>query len=448
MSKDKFLLISYYFTPSEGIAAQRAIRMAKYLKQFGWSPMVLTIRMKEALVSKEVAESDRQKSEIIRTPCFSFHELLLALKKRVSSLKRKISGNKKKHSGVMVESGDKEEEKLEVDRKPSWLGLFLSLPDHYLGWSFFAIPVAVYLLHRHKQNHIVSTAPPWTNHVIALVCKKFSRAHWTAHFEDPWLTNPWHPQLPLSLQSYVQFLEAAVVKNADKIICNTIPLMDDFVSRYPMHKKKMYTVSNGFDPDNFKALAQPVKKKRLIITHAGSLYGKRNPSTFLNALGQLTREVQGLKDKVKVILLGNIEADFLTDISAILLKYDMEEMVDIKGMVSKEKALQVTYESDILLIIQPQTAFQVPGKLYEYLAVSKPVLALTDEGPAAALIEETQAGIAVPSDDGKKIQEAVKRLFRLFSDGKLENAFSFIGVDKYAEPYLSGEINAIMREDI
>ena len=47
MSK-KILIITYYFPPSGGAGVQRWLKFVKYLPQFGYEPVVLTVNEKEA----------------------------------------------------------------------------------------------------------------------------------------------------------------------------------------------------------------------------------------------------------------------------------------------------------------------------------------------------------------------------------------------------------------
>ncbi|MDZ7262589.1 MAG: glycosyl transferase family 1, partial [candidate division KSB1 bacterium] len=43
-NKKRVLLITYYFPPSGGAGVQRSLKFVKYLPQFGWEPVVLTVR--------------------------------------------------------------------------------------------------------------------------------------------------------------------------------------------------------------------------------------------------------------------------------------------------------------------------------------------------------------------------------------------------------------------
>lgn len=71
----------------------------------------------------------------------------------------------------------------------------------------------------------------------------------------------------------------------------------------------------------------------------------------------------------------------------------------------------------MLLVIQPDTHLQVPGKLFEYVFFQRPILALTGPGATADLVRRYGLGLVVPADQAEGIAEAVADLHARFKQG-------------------------------
>ena len=70
----KVLVISYAFPPTNAIGAVRVGKLAKYLPEFGWEPVVLTANIRENVPQTLPVEIN--KANIIRTPYFYLNPVL------------------------------------------------------------------------------------------------------------------------------------------------------------------------------------------------------------------------------------------------------------------------------------------------------------------------------------------------------------------------------------
>src|SRR5207237_5324336 len=166
---------------------------------------------------------------------------------------------------------------------------------------------------------------------------------------------------------------------ADWVVCNTGPVRDDFVRRYPELTPKFVTVPNGFDPEDFADLKaqRPVGIEKLVVTHAGWFYGKRRPEPIFQALRQL-RDHGFPSAQWCLQLVGSPTYDG-RELMAIAAECGVAEMVLCRGEVSHRTALELMRGSDIQLLVGFNGAgadLQVPAQLFEYLGVGQPVLAL------------------------------------------------------------------------
>jgi glycosyltransferase involved in cell wall biosynthesis len=73
-------------------------------------------------------------------------------------------------------------------------------------------------------------------------------------------------------------------------------------------------------------------------------------------------------------------------------------------------------EADALLIVQPDAPTQIPGKLFEYLYVGKPVVAVTHSGATADLIAAGRLGWVADPNRAGQVAEAILAAVRSHDD--------------------------------
>jgi len=173
---------------------------------------------------------------------------------------------------------------------------------------------------------------------------------------------------------------------------------------YPLAGHKLHVIFNGFDPEQQPRAREIPPRTWRVIIHAGELYGGRKPNIILESLARL-RETSALARGVRILLQGSIghEGDIP---KALAEKATRDGWLQINDRsIPRAEALRLIEESDGLLLLQPQSAIQVPGKLFDYVCVGRPILALV---PRSSAVEEIlkQAGVpnvCVYSDDGGEV---------------------------------------------
>jgi glycosyltransferase involved in cell wall biosynthesis len=183
------------------------------------------------------------------------------------------------------------------------------------------------------------------------------------------------------------------------------------------------TIPNGIDADDFLGIDRAKSlPDRCVFTHGGSLYKKRDPRPFLQALSELLRDKAVAEGDLLVRFLGSIDAKF--DMHGWVREYKLDSIVRIEPPVAHDHYLKALSASDVLLLIQPDTDLQVPSKLFEYMAVGKPVLALAHSGAASEAVKEYGRGLVVEPYDVKAIKNAITKLLaeaRLATDSVSHN---------------------------
>jgi glycosyltransferase involved in cell wall biosynthesis len=202
-----------------------------------------------------------------------------------------------------------------------------------------------------------------------------------------------------------------IAHSASAIIGVSDAITEEMRERNP--KGPVVTIANGSDFDDFAGLEHK-PSERLRITHAGSFFGKRDPKPFLTALKQ-----SGLDDAV-VRFLG----DFRSTDREWVEQQQLGDRVELIPYAPRRRSLELQRDSDVLLLLIPDAAGRgkgvLTGKVFEYLAAERPILAVVPpEGAAADLISSTGAGIVVAPDDVDGMTAALLDLHARWKAGSL-----------------------------
>jgi glycosyltransferase involved in cell wall biosynthesis len=285
----------------------------------------------------------------------------------------------------------------------------LGFPDDEIGWFGHALARGVQIVRRHQIDVVLSSAPPFTSHLIGHVLSSTCRVRWVADFRDPWARAPWGK--PGSARAH-QWLETRVVERADAVVLNTPELHREFAQWYgPRTSTKFHIVANGYDADIVEpfASAAPATMPPLVVTHAGNLYGARNPLPLLEALAKCLRDGRVPRSGIRLMLVGKIASMF--DVDGAIARLGLSDTVTRTPPVAHHDSLRILSGSHVLVAIQPDTTLQVPAKLYEYIGLRRPILALADEGAVSRIVREGEFGLVVPPTDVNRIAEALADLY-------------------------------------
>jgi len=172
------------------------------------------------------------------------------------------------------------------------------------------------------------------------------------------------------------------------------------------------TIPNGSDFDDFEGLDY-VAGERLRITHTGSFFGKRDPRPFLQALHD-----SGVDATARFL------GDFRSADREWADQLDLGDRLELISYAPRSTSLALQRDSEVLLLLIPDAGGRgkgvLSGKVFEYIAAGRPILAVVPpDGAAADLIRETGAGIVAPPDDVDAIRGALLELDRRFRHGGL-----------------------------
>jgi glycosyltransferase involved in cell wall biosynthesis len=295
----------------------------------------------------------------------------------------------------------------------------LSIPDRESGWLPSAWSAgAADQIRFGLPDVIYSSAPPWTGQLVAAGLGSLLRRPWVADFRDPWSRAPWRGERYRFAVRAARALERIVVGRADHVIFVTRANRDDFARQYgPASAARFHLIPNGCDPTEFEGL-EPIApaSDTFVLLHAGSLYGGRSPVPLLNAIaGGVSRGVID-PNRFRLRFLGSTSLQTV-DLPRVCRDLGIERLVEFLPRIPRRDGLLQMVSASCLLLLQPGHSISVPGKLYEYLATGRPILAIAEEGETADLVRSSGAGVCVPPDNERAIEDALVAAMKLAHAG-------------------------------
>lgn len=433
--RKRLLIITYYWIPSGGAGVQRWVKFVKYLRDFGWEPIVYTPMNPEYPSEDYTFEKDIPSDvRIIKTPIWEPYNIYRNLfgKKDEKINAGFISENKK--------SGWKE-------RLSIWIrGNFL-IPDPRRFW----IKPSVKYLHSYlKENPVdvvVTTGPPHSMHMIGMKLKKqLPHLKWVADFRDPWTKIFFYKDLHLTkiADKYHHYLEQKVLKNANRIIVVSDNMQTQLSSEI---SQKSFVIPNGFDEDDMLNATAAKLDAAFTISHIGTLTKNQNPSLLWKCLKQICDENDSFKKDLCIQLIGKVDFMVLNDIE----RNELMESMSFTDYLPHPKAIEKQWQSQVLLLLltngDVETAKGIlTGKLFEYLAAKRPILAIgPTNGDVANVLGEVNVGKMVNFEDETTLKEVILEYYKQYKEGGL-NVVASSAIKKYSRKELTKQLVGVLDE--
>ncbi len=385
----RVLLVTMYFPPAGGGGVARPTKLAGHLADLGFEVHVL-------------APDDSK---------WLYRDDVLAIPPNVEVHRAKYVGPKGRLPAEELHGLDG------IDRALRQAGLFsrrLLVPDEFVSWGLTAIPAARRIVRDEKIDVLVTTSPPASVNLIGAAVKQVTGVYWVADLRDSIAANPDRRVDRLAVRMKEQAQEAVaklVARWADAVVT-----VSDEISREmrALGAERVETIPNGCDFEDFEGLEYH-RNERFRITHTGTFFGHRDPRPFLSALAEVDGDVVAR-------FVGGLRSSDREFAEGLGLGDRVEEIEH----VPRQSALELQRDSDALLLLLPDAGGRgktVPsGKIYEYLAAERPILAaVPPDGVAAELVRRADAGVVVAPDDVPALRAAISGLRARWEKGALEN---------------------------
>ncbi len=339
----------------------------------------------------------------------------------------------------------KGEEKLEQGVTPvraGYLSRFIRgnifIPDPRRFWVGPAVKFVRHFLKDRSIDAIVTTGPPHSMHLIGLKLHRKTNIPWIADFRDPWSNWDMLDQFNLTniARNMHRSLERKVMRNASGTITVSKEWAMDFQTDYNILPE---VLTNGFDEEDFHGTSQP-DYGSFDLMHAGLLNSFRDSPEFWKVCARFFSEndVNG-----KVVLRGMLDSD----IKDRLLNSSLASHLDIEGSVPHKEVIELYQKSFVLLLFMNNSqnaSGHIPGKLFEYLAANRWILAIGDpNGASARIIRESGHGKVVAWDDPKAMKEALDEYFQFYREKRLPDPDT---IRKYSRESLAQQLAVYLDE--
>jgi glycosyltransferase involved in cell wall biosynthesis len=384
----KVLLVTMYFPPAGGGGVQRPLKLAQYLPALGIETHVL------APDDPKWVHRDPE----LRIPTQAW----VHRARYVGPRARKPAEELRQASGF-----DKALVQAQVTARR------LLVPDASVTWNLTAIPAAVRIVRREGIDAVITTSPPGSVHLVGAAVQRATDARWVADLRDP-LVAFQHRRADTvatrARQATAEQVARLVARRADAVTCVSEAIADEV--RGLGARGVVRTIGNGCDFDDFSGL-EYTPGPRLRITHAGGFFGRRDPRPFLQAFHD-----------AGIDAVARFVGDFRSSDREWAEGLGLGDRLELVDYVPRGESLRLQRDSDVLLLLVPDADGRgrgvLSGKVYEYLAAGRPILAVVPpDGAAARLIRETGAGVVVAPDDVDGIRDALVELNARFVEGGL-----------------------------
>ena len=292
-----------------------------------------------------------------------------------------------------------------------------AFPDSQISWFSSAVRHGTAQGRHAVPDAVVATGGPWTSFLVGrTLAKRFDRPL-IVDYRDPWTCNPFYSFTAKFLTRKARHLERAICLEASRIITNTDELRERLCIEYPEIKHKSLMIPNGFDPETIAlstgkaTVSKVVNAQGYELCHFGSVYGKRTPRVLLQGILELEREIALTPEQLRLRFVGTWESTD-QDCNRLAVLLESRGFLRREPPVSHEDCLHQMKDAHVLLVVQPESPLQVPGKIYEYIAMGRPLLLIGGEGATANLVQHYHLGASCPNSI-----EDVKRLFRAIVEG-------------------------------
>lgn len=375
----RLLLIAFYFPPAGGGGVQRTLKFCRDLPDLGVDVDVL-------------APSDPK--------WFALDEpLLAAIPARTTVHRARFLGPRSSFRGDALRDAQGLRRAAVHARYAYERAL---VPDKALPWGATAVPAAVRIVHRRRIDAIMTTSPPTSVHLIGAAVATATRKPWVADLRDSWLAHP-HRQYERrgvrAKRAVERRMARTVTRRASALVAVTDAIAAELAGLDPAAARKTHVIGHGVDLSDFAGL-EHAPPDRFTIVHTGAFFGQRTPRPFLTAVRDLLDRRPDLRGQVLVRFVGDMrESD-----RAWARDLGIEGAWEETGFLPYRDAIAAQRGADALLLLIPHAGGRgdtvISGKVYEYLAARRPILAaVPPNGVAAALVESAGAGEVADPDD-------------------------------------------------
>lgn len=430
--KKHIVFLSYYFPPMAGGGVQRILKFLKFWDYESYHVTVITVKPSYFYAEDEfLLREIPGQVNIVRTGSLDPFRVIFILKKLFRRTEAKNNGSRR-------ESG-------EFIRK---IAGFLFIPDSRLLWLPFALNRIRKLHKKNPVDLIIGTVPPFTAGMAAAFANMLFHIPCVLDFRDAWTHNPYLPEISPFHSRLQSCLENFTLRRSAGVIFVNPKLEKYYLDRYPvLVSREIVTIRNGYDPEDFinKSEARSDANPGIFrIGIMGTVYSQGNaPMPLLRAVAEMKKDDPTLSKRLQLVFIGKWANNFIQEIR----QFNIDELIDWVSYLPHREALKLALQMDAqALAVQsglPGSKNVTPGRIYEYLYLKKPILAMCPpNSDLADLVSECRAGEFVEYDDIPRVRGILNDWLK--STDKLTSRYEFKNLQDFHRKQLAKQLLAFL----
>lgn len=412
----RVLIISYYWPPSGGVGVHRCLKFAKYLRDFGWEPVVYTASGAQYPYFDPTNERHIPPGiTVLKRPIWEPYNLF------------KVASGRKP-SAAMNNPVHVRDKRSRVDNLAIWVRGNFFIPDARALWIRPSVRWLGKWLEENHVDAILSDGPPHTNTRIACLLAKRHGIPWLADYQDPWTQVDYYKLLKLTRLAHARHrrMEAEAFRVAAQTTIASPTWARDLES---IGARGVEVVYWGYDEQEF-ADAPCAPDTTFSLTHAGMLGFDRLPQTLFRVLGDLCARDPAFAADLRVNLPGMVDYSIVDE----LRRNGLEGNAWLPGTITRVEAIERTFNAQMLLLPlnkADNAQGRIPGKLFECMRARRPILCLGPEGSdVSRIIAQTNTGRSFGYDDYDGLRQYIEERYRLFKEG--HNMLDVKDIEQYS----------------
>lgn len=425
----RVLIVTYEFPPTGGAGVQRVAKLAKYLPENGWTPVVLAAKHVVGRPIDETLAVEVGNVRVIRTPARpvnrAISSLLGAARSVRAALRRRRNATAEGGSAVLRQA----QHTAQTGRagRTEALTRLLSMPDFAFLWIGPAVRAGVVLGRQERVEVVVASAPPFSALIAGMRIARRLGVPFVADFRDAWRDNPGHSWYPSPWHRRRSLALERKVLAASTAVTTAHPIDGEIIE---MGGPMPVVIPNGFDRSDLPEWA-PSEGDAFTLTFMGTFYSVNGPLPVLEAIKAARVGEAGPPRDIRLRIIGT----WPEYVPALVVELGLQESVELVSYLPHHEALALLAASDAGVVVYadlPALRASTPAKLYEYLGIGLPVLFVgPTEGVAPDLVRRAGAGEVVSYSDVPAIAHAIASLAEMKASGELGVSLRPDVVDAY-----------------
>lgn len=402
--RKKVLFIAYFFPPIAGSGVQRSVKFVKYLRDYGYEPIVLTVgnMFNPNDVDRDMIKDIPDDIEIIRID----NDFLL-----VEQLTRQQQQEILNLYYGVVQSPDWIEKYIKVVNEKVGEINHVLIPDNFIYWVNEVLKKIETKVNLSNIDIIFTSGSPYSIYFLGYYIKQKYHIPWVMDDRDAWTVNSYLVKQMWCVNGYMGTYDLEVELNRKMlakidwltVIANQIKY--DYIDKFSVDANKISVITNGYDEEDFKDIHQSTNNKKFQICYNGWIYLDRNPVVILKAINDLI-DCQSINQwEVEWIFNGVVEPKMKEQ----LMLLDKYNILKFNGYLKHIDSLKRASGANVLILfggVGEGSKVMYTGKIFEYLRLQIPILGISSAGGVFdELFKDIQCGKNYEYEDEDGIKD-------------------------------------------